>query len=231
MQVTVFGVRLSPFVEKVVRGLQLKRVPFTLVPPASPFDFKRWSPQTRKMPVLDVDGEKTFDSTLILRRLDALVPTPPFFADDARVAIRQRFVEDWSDESLYWYGMALRWNPANYAATAAQIVGSLPALIRPIAGVLLPRQVAAGAWAQGMVRMPMEVVVSELGNRLDEVLELLGDRPFLFADRPSAADLAIFGQASMLRSGPTPQAEELIAARPALVAYLERVDAATRGVS
>jgi glutathione S-transferase len=111
--------------------------------------------------------------------------------------------------------------------TAAQIVGSLPALIRPIAGVLLPRQVAASAWAQGMVRMPMEVVVSELGNRLDEVLELLGERPFLFADRVSAADLAIFGQATMLRSGPTPQAEELIAARPALVAYLARVDAAT----
>ena len=110
MHATVFGVRISPFVEKVARGLQLKRIPFTLVPPASPFDFKRWSPQTGKMPVLDLDGEKTFDSTLILRRLDALVPSPPLFADDPHAAApRQRFVEDWSDESLYWYGMALRW--------------------------------------------------------------------------------------------------------------------------
>src|SRR5258706_11663725 len=102
---TLFGIRLSPFVEKVARGLQLKRIAFTLVPPASPFDFKRWSPQTGKMPVLDLDGEKTFDSTLILRRLDALVPAPPLFADDPHAATRQRFVEDWSDESLYWYGM------------------------------------------------------------------------------------------------------------------------------
>jgi glutathione S-transferase len=227
MSATVFGSRLSPFVEKVARGLQLKRIPFTLVPPAGPFDFQRWNPQTRKMPVLEIDGKRTFDSTLILRRLDALVPTPPLFADDLRAAKRQRFVEDWADESLYWYGMALRWNPANYAATAAQIIGTLPAWIRPIAGFVLPRQVAAGAWAQGLVRMPMEVVMSELANRLDEVLELLEERPFLFADRVSVADLAIFGQSTMLRSGPTPQAEELIASRPALVSYLARVDAAT----
>jgi len=228
MQATVFGVRLSPFVEKVARGLQLKRVPFTLVPPASPFDFNRWSPQTGKMPVLKIDGERTFDSTLILRRLDALVPAPPFFAEDPHAAMRQRFVEDWSDESLYWYGMALRWNDVNYAATAAQILGTLPAWIRPIAGLVLPRQVRAGAWAQGMLRMPLDHVVSELGRRYDEILELLGDRPFLFDDRVSAADLAVFGQASMQRSGPTPQAEELIAARPVLVGYLARIDAATR---
>ena len=47
--------------------------------------------------------------------------------------------------------------------------------------------------------------------------------------RPSAADLAIFGQASMLRSGPTPQAAALIDERPALASYLARVDAATAG--
>ena len=227
MQAMVFGVRISPFVEKVVRGLQLKRLPFTLVPPASPFDFKRWSPQTGKMPVLEVDGERTFDSTMILRRLDVLVPERPFFADDPKIAARQRFLEDWSDESLYWYGMALRWNDANYAATAAQILGTLPALIRPIAGLILPRSIRASAWGQGMVRLPLEHVTSELGKRWDEILEFLGDGPFLFADRPSAADLAIFGQAAMQRSGPTPQAEELIAERPALVDYLARVDSAT----
>ena len=39
----VFGVRLSPFVEKVVRGLQLKRIDYELVPPRSPRDLRRWN--------------------------------------------------------------------------------------------------------------------------------------------------------------------------------------------
>ena len=55
--------------------------------------------------------------------------------------------------------------------------------------------------------------------------------PFLFAERPSVADLAIFGQMHMLLSGPTPRAAELIGGRPALDAYFARVDAATSGGS
>ena len=68
MQATVFGSRLSPFVEKVVRGLQLKGISYRLVPPKSPTDFRRWNPQTGKMPVLELIGERVFDSTLILDR-------------------------------------------------------------------------------------------------------------------------------------------------------------------
>ena len=61
----------------------------------------------------------------------------------------------------------------------------------------------------------------------DELLMWLGDRPYFFWDRPSVADLAIFGQLSMLQSGPTPQAERLIAQRPKLADYFLRLDAAT----
>jgi hypothetical protein len=37
---TLFGSRLSPFVEKVVRALHLKGVAFTLVEPRSPGDLQ-----------------------------------------------------------------------------------------------------------------------------------------------------------------------------------------------
>ena len=72
-------------------------------------------------------------------------------------------------------------------------------------------------------------VLAELERRFDELLVWLADRPFFFADRPSVADLAIFAQMQGLQSGPTPQAVELIRARPALQTYVARVDAATRG--
>jgi glutathione S-transferase len=231
MQVQVFGTRLSPFVEKVVRAVTLKGLAYTLVPVKSPLDFKRWNPQTGKMPVLDIDGERTYDSTLILRVLDARVPEPPLVDADPQVAARQRFLEDWSDEALYWYGMALRWADVNADATVAQVVGSvpLPSFVRPLFGMIFRRQASAQAHAQGLARLPIDVILAELGQRFDELLVWLADRPFFFADRPSVADLAIFGQMQGLQSGPTPQAVELIRGRPALGAYFARVDAATRG--
>jgi len=231
MQVQIFGSRLSPFVEKVVRGVTLKGLQYSLVDVKTPLDFKRWNPQTGKMPVLDIEGERTYDSTLILRALDARFPEPPLVDADPQVAARQRFLEDWSDEALYWYGMALRWAEANSDATVAQVMGSmpLPAFLRPLVGMVFRRQVSAQARAQGLARLPIDVLLGELERRFDELLVWLGDRPFFFADRPSVADLAIFGQLQGLQSGPTPQAVELIRARPALGAYFARVDAATRG--
>ena len=54
MEATLFGSRLSPFVEKVARTMQLKGLAFKLVEPKSPTDFKKWNPRTQKMPVLEL---------------------------------------------------------------------------------------------------------------------------------------------------------------------------------
>jgi glutathione S-transferase len=230
MDVKLFGSRLSPFVEKVARGLQLKHIEFALIDVKSPMDFKRWNPQTGKMPVLEVDGERVFDSTAILRRLDELVPEPSLHASDPATYARQRFIEDWSDESLYWYVMGCRWTDVNAEASAAQVVDTipLPAFAKPLIRIITRRQIGGQATAQGLVRLPFEHLLDELGRRLDELLVFLGDRPFFFSDSPSVADLAIFGQLRALQSGPTPQGARLVDERPALVQYVRRVDEATR---
>jgi len=227
MQIELFGSRLSPFVEKIARALQWKGLPFRLVRPHGPRDLGRWNPTTGKMPVLEIDGRRSYDSSRIVRILDKVKSDPGLFSDDPSVARRQAFVEDWSDESLYWYAMAFRWTPVNEPATRAQLLASLPALWRPLAAVILPRQILAQARAQGLARLPMDVLEEEFSYRLDELVELLGQRPYVFSDRPSAADLAIFGQMSLLRSGPTPQAAKMIDRRPSLAAFYDRVDRAT----
>jgi len=127
--------------------------------------------------------------------------------------------------------MALRWSDANAGATTTQVLGSIPApaALRPVLRVVLRRQLRNQALAQGLARLPLETVVDELGRRFDELLVWLGDRPYFFADRPSVADLALFGQLNGLQSGPTPQAERLVAERPRLADYFLSVDAATAG--
>lgn len=233
MSIRLFGSRLSPFVEKVVRALHRKRLAYALVPPRTPGDFRRWNPRTAKMPVLEVDGDRIFDSTLILRRLDELVPDPPLFDRDPATAARQRFLEDWSDEAFYWYGMGIRWSAENAAATAAQVAGDVgaPRVLGPVLRLALRRQIGGQAAAQGMQRLPLDVLLGELERRLDELGVWLGDRSFFFAEEPSGADLAMFGQLRMLQSGPTPQATERIAARPWLAAYYDRIDRATPPVT
>jgi glutathione S-transferase len=227
MKATLYGSRLSPFVEKVARALQLKRIDFSLVDPRGPSDLKKWNPTTGKMPVLDIGGEKPFDSTFILRRLDELVAEPPLVSRDPSIAAKQRFLEDWSDESLYWYVMALRWNPANSKATIAQIAEFMPAPLRPVMGVVLNWQLGGQARAQGLARLPLGTVLDELGRRFDELEIFLDDKPFFFSETVSVADLALFGQFATLRSGPTPQGARLLDARPKLAAFFDRVDAAS----
>ena len=129
----LFGIRVSPFTEKVVRGLQRKGLAFEFVTLRDPIQLRRWSPETGKVPVLEIDGERLYDSTWILRRLEALVPEPSLWSPDPAVAARQRLMEDWADESLYWQLMAERWCDACREASLDEVAGELPRWIRPIA--------------------------------------------------------------------------------------------------
>jgi glutathione S-transferase len=223
--IRLHGNRLSPFVEKVYRGLRLKKLPFELVEPVTPFDLRRHNPQTAKMPALELEGEPLWDSTFILRRIDERFPNPPLLARDPRVAAAQRQLEDWSDESLYWYGMALRWCRRNARSTTEQVVMSMgPAFLRPVARLLLPMTIGRTTRAQGLGRLPHDVLVREYARLLDDLVWLLDDRAFFYADRCGLADLAIHGQLRTARSGPTPELEALVYERPALVDHLKRVE-------
>ena len=226
-QITVFGSRLSPFVEKVARGLQLKKIEYELVPPQGFGDLRRWSPQTGKMPVADINGERIYDSTLILRRINELFPEPPLLSRDPEIAAAQRQLEDWADESLYWYVMALRWTRKNARATVGQITEGAPALRRALLGVMLRRFLGSKPRAQGLGRLPDAVVVRELSGRLDDLIIQLGGRPFFFSDQPSIADLAVYGMLHAGISGPTPEVNRLVGERPPLGDWMRRLEQAT----
>jgi glutathione S-transferase len=125
--------------------------------------------------------------------------------------------------------MALRWTDKNGPASASQIVSGAPSFARPVARVMVRRQIGSMAKAQGLGRLPDEVLVRELAGRLDDLITLLGDQPFFFAERPSIADLAIYGVLSCALSGPTPEANQLIGERVAIVQWMKRVEQTTEG--
>ncbi|HEU4431055.1 MAG TPA: glutathione S-transferase family protein [Myxococcota bacterium] len=231
MQVTIYGSRLSPFVEKVIRGVQRKGLTWELIEPKSPSDLEKWNPQTGKMPVVDFAGERLFDSTFILRKLDERVPQPALLSDDSVTAAHQRQIEDWADEALYWYVMAFRWTPKNAPATASRMLGTMkvPGFLKPLLAPLIRRRIGGQLHAQGLARLPEPVLAREFGEKLDDLLRMLGERPFFHADEPSVADLAVYGQLKNADDELSPEARDAIRRRPKLVEYMKRVEQATGG--
>ena len=221
--IIVFGSPISPFVDKVCRALALKKLDYQLVEPKAFSDFKKWNPQTRKMPVLEVEGERVYDSTFICERLDEICPNPPLLSTDPLVRAQQRLLEDWADESLYWHLMGMRWSHSHAAATASQITGMLPGFVAVIAKPMISRQLRAMTRAQGMGRLPEDVLLRETSARFDDLVGMLDGRPFFFSEELSRADLAVCGQLHMGMSGPTPEVGDLVNARPAIRDYLSRV--------
>ena len=226
-KLTLYGTRLSPFVEKVARALELKRLEFTPVDLTSPGDLRRWNPVTGKMPVLEVDGEKVYDSTFILHRLDAIQPDPPLYAAGGELLARQRLLEDWADEALYWMLMALRWAPENAEATVRQIApASVPGFLLPVLRRVLARQIGGMTKAQGMGRMPPDLVRADAARALDDLVALLAGRAFFHLDHPGAADLAVYGELALGATEATPDFQALLSERPALADFMKRVEEA-----
>ncbi len=77
-EITLYGSRISPFVEKVARALALKGLEFRAVDLKSPGDLKRWNPVTGKMPVLEIDGDMGSGPT---PEFEALISERPALAD------------------------------------------------------------------------------------------------------------------------------------------------------
>ena len=101
---------LSPYAQKVKIALAEKGVAFTVATPqaigsgATPQDFRAASPRG-EVPVLFVDGQSLFDSTIILEFIEDRFPTPSLLPADPLARARARMIEEVCDthyEAISW---------------------------------------------------------------------------------------------------------------------------------
>ena len=222
---------ISPFCDKVRRVLHVKGQAYRVVEiPPSEAARGRWASvsPTGKFPVLEHDGRRLFDSTDIALYLEERFPTPTLLPADAAQRAQMHVLEDWADESLYFYEMTMRlaW-PENAVKWAPILLAAEKPMVRRLFQPLLPRAIRRVTEAQGIGRKAREDVERELGRHLDAVEGWLGGGHWLVGDALSLADIAVFAQLFCIQGAIT--GEEAMASRPVLLAWMDRVDAASQG--
>lgn len=237
--ITLYGPRVAPFTEKVVRGLALKKLAFELVEPRGPEDYRRWNPETGTLPVLDIDGERVHDSTTILLQLNERFPEPPLLSDDPRTAANQLRLVRWVDETFLWYWnrwLKLRGDgetpepPVAGETLAEAAIPRRQELPRP-AGVSLRNWIGSRVRPrpESAAEGEAERLVREVGHRLDDLARLLMPRPFFYSDRIGIADLAAFAMLRAFARDSIPGTRVQLDHHPALLILMKRVEQQTGG--
>jgi glutathione S-transferase len=211
---------ISPFCGKVRKVLAFKRLPYRIEDYAGLRGAQpKLLSETGKLPVLDYGELRVQDSTEIARLLDTRHPEPPLVPSSLDRHL-VHLLEDWADESLYWYQLWLRMfdEEALDRAVSAACVGR-PGYERALFKLGMSRY---RGWvkAQGLGRRAPEQVLAEFGAHLDALEGRLLHAPWLCGEAPSIADIAVAAQLDEVVR--TSRHANSIAERPQLRAWRER---------
>lgn len=180
-----------------------------------------------KLPVLR-DGDRLIpDSEAIRAHLESFGPDL-----DAGLSRRERAISRavirLADEDLYFHILQDRWaDDRVWPQVRAAYFGMIPGLVRRPVTAMIRRQVLRDLHGQGTGRLSAEERAARAERDLTAIAALLDTKPFLFGDRPTAADASV---GAMLRGARACPAETPLSARVAgdarLSAYADRVAAA-----
>lgn len=220
---------VSPFCDKVRRVLNYKRRRYETreVPPDEPFARLRRPDPLGKVPMLEHGDRVITDSTDIARYLDELFPEPPIYPDDPRERALCHVLEDWADESLYFFEIWFRFGLAENAGEwSRRSVEAEPAFLRRATRRTLPARMRSVLKRQGLGRKPAEKVLEEFDRHLMTIDSWLGDdRDWLAGSQLSIADIAVYSQ--LVRAAETGEAAAVMGAHPRLLGWMERVNMRT----
>lgn len=187
---------ISPFCGKVRRILDHKGLPFQVrnYNGLLALQVGKLSP-AGKLPVLDIDGERIQDSRRIAAVLEQRFPERPLIPADPAQRAQMEILQDWADESLYWYEVYFR---AEYDAAWDKLVRYLcegrPAWEKPVLNVVARPQFRRSLRAQGIGRMDKVAVETRFSTLLQALDTQLAGREWLVGESKTLADIAVASQ-------------------------------------
>ncbi len=209
----------SPFCVKAACMLKLAGVDWEV----SYLDDPRKMPKA-KLPVLDDNGTLIPDSDQIRDYLeqrtgiDFDAGLTPSQRATGRAVIRM------VEEHLYFAVLSDRWmGDASWEHIKATFFAHLPFPLSLFLPGLIRKDVFKQARAQGMGRHSEEERLDRARHDIDAIRDLLADKPFLFGETPSAADITVVTMLSTMAGFPERTAlSRLVADDPLLMDYVKR---------
>jgi glutathione S-transferase len=210
---------LSPFCMKVEVYLKLQKIPYT-----TRGGDPRKAPKG-KLPIIEEDGKKIADSSVILAHLEQKAERALDADLDPAGRAQAHALKRMFEESLYFVILWSRWaDDEGWTELRPRIEAIVPAALRWFVPGLIRKKVVASSVAQGTGRHSRDEIYALGKADLEAVSTLLGDRPYLLGDKLRTIDVTGYSfLASILRWAKPSPLTDVARNLPGLEAYVERI--------
>lgn len=218
--------QVSPFAAKVRRCMHFKGIAFEVrnYGLTGVGKVMKLSP-AGKAPVLEHNGRFIADSSDIVRYIEEIFPDRPLYPAQPRQGALAHMLEDWADESLYYYDLTMRSWPNNAIWLADDLVIEDSGALKRLFHFLAPKIIRKQARGQGTGRKTCEAVCADVARHFEAINTLVSDKTWLVGESLSIADISVVSMLTVLDRAT--EARILMAAQPALLNWQQRVDALT----
>ena len=147
-----------------------------------------------KLPYIDDDGTVIADSTFIRRHIESTRGVDLDAGLDPAQRAQAWAIERMLEDNFYWVAVHFRWAlDVNFEIGPRHYFDDVPEAHRATVREETRSDVIKGLHAHGLSRHS-EAEITEIARRtLDAADCLLGDKPYLFGDRPTAVDATLAG--------------------------------------
>ena len=177
-----------------------------------------------KLPVLEDNGAVIADSDQIRNHLERKAGIDFDRGLGAEQRATARAVIRMLEEHVYFALVYDRWaNDANWAHVKRAYFPGIPFPFHGIVTRFVRKQVLGQLHGQGMGRHSDAERAQRIKKDIEAVSALVGDKPFLFGDEPTAADVTAVTMLRAATATPVPtETTDLMRQDAGLMAYLER---------
>ncbi|BFM16927.1 glutathione S-transferase family protein [Maricurvus nonylphenolicus] len=223
--ITLYQFKSSPLCEKVRRILNFKGIEFDIheVDRAQTALLKDVSP-FGKFPAIREGEQVVCDSTDIAYYLEDKYPEKALVPADAKLKAHMHIMEDWADESLYFYEITMRvsWEH-NARRNIKKFMETMPPTLTEEQGLSLvlsgSQQLVA---AQGLGRKTREQVIADANRHFQSIAALVEDGGWMVGDSITLADISAIAEVNCLLD--SKEGQDLLADYPAVADWINRID-------